>query len=112
MRSVAVMMLIPIAAFRVVAADVSPLRLVCTSPLPKIQGRFDHFSMDTKGSRLFVAALGNNTLEVLDVAGFRRLNSIAGLKKPTGVLYQEGASRLHVANGDDGTLRTYDAATF
>ena len=30
--------------------------------------RFDHFAIDAKGQRLFVAALGNNTLEVIDLA--------------------------------------------
>jgi len=34
--------------------------------LARRRGRFDHFAIDAKGHRLFVAALGNNTVEVLD----------------------------------------------
>ena len=45
------------------AADTPSLKLVQTIPLPCVKGRFDHFAIDTAGQRLFVAALGNNTLE-------------------------------------------------
>ena len=41
------------------AADSVPLKLVSTVPLPGIKGRFDHFAIDAKGTRLFVAALGS-----------------------------------------------------
>ncbi len=35
--------------------------------MPNVQGRIDHMAIDVAGQRLFVAALGNNTLEVVDV---------------------------------------------
>ncbi|HEV2234614.1 MAG TPA: hypothetical protein VGV68_14575, partial [Terriglobia bacterium] len=38
------------------------LRLVKTIPLPNVAGRVDHLSFDLKSRRLFVAALGNNTV--------------------------------------------------
>ncbi len=43
------------------------LELVQSIPLPGVTGRFDHFAVDLKGRRLFVAALGNNTLEAIDL---------------------------------------------
>src|SRR5437763_17004370 len=43
-----------------------PLRLVNSILLPQVRGRIDHMAVDIKGQRLFVAALGNNTLEVID----------------------------------------------
>ena len=46
-----------------------PLRLEKTIELPDVQGRIDHLSIDLKGERLFVAALGNNTVEVIDIKG-------------------------------------------
>src|SRR5215216_890158 len=58
-----------------------------TIALPGVKGRFDHFAIDTKGQRLFVAALGNNTLEVLALAEAQHAKSIRALHKPTGVLY-------------------------
>jgi hypothetical protein len=38
-----------------------------TIPLPGVEGRIDHFALDSAGDRLFVCALGNNTVEVLDL---------------------------------------------
>ena len=46
----------------------STLELIRTVPLPGVVGRFDHFAVDIKAKRLFVAALGNDTLEVVDLA--------------------------------------------
>jgi hypothetical protein len=88
------------------------LKLVQTIPLPGVTGRFDHFAVDAKGHRLFVAALGNNTLEVLDIAAGQRLKSIAGLHKPTGVLYLASPNQIGVANGDDGTFKLFDGSSY
>ncbi len=88
------------------------LKLIQTIPLPGVTGRFDHFALDAKGRRLFVAALGNNTLEVLDVAAGQRLKSIAGLHKPTGVLYLANSNQIGVANGDDGTFKLFDGSSY
>ena len=69
------------------AQEAPALKHLQTIPLPGVKGRFDHFAIDTKGQRLFVAALGNNTLEIIDLAAGKRLKSIVGMSKPTGVLY-------------------------
>ncbi len=87
------------------AAETPTLKLLQTIPLPGVKGRFDHFAIDTKGRRLFVAALGNNTLEVIDLAASKRLRSVSGMSKPTGVLYLPESNQVLVANGDDGTLK-------
>src|SRR5436190_1386836 len=80
------------------------LKLTRTIPLPGVKGRFDHFALDAKGHRLFVAALGNNTLEVADIAAGKHLKSITGLHKPTGVLYLVAENQIAVANGGDETF--------
>ena len=85
-----------------------PLRLEKTIPLPDIQGRIDHMSIDVKNHRLFMAALGNNTVEVIDTEQGKRIHTIPGLHEPQGVLYLPEVNRLYVANGDDGTLRIVD----
>src|SRR5436190_1697408 len=54
---------------------------VATIPLPGVEGRFDHFAADPKGGQLFVAALGNNSMEVIDLATNRRTLSRSGRKK-------------------------------
>jgi DNA-binding beta-propeller fold protein YncE len=94
------------------AVDVPTLKLLQTIPLPGINGRFDHFAIDTKGQRLFVAALGNNTFEALDLAAGKRLQSLPGMAKPTGVLYLPEANQILVANGDDGTLKFLSGSDF
>src|SRR5690348_18052911 len=66
-------------------------------PLPGVERRIDHFAVDPAGSRLFVAALGNGTLEVLDIAAGKRITSIPGLKEPQGVAYLPSVHRVVVA---------------
>src|SRR4026209_3048113 len=83
------------------AQEPTTLKLTKTIPLPGVKGRFDHFAIDAKGHRLFVAALGNNTLEVVDIAEGKHLKSITGLHKPTGVLYLPEPNQIALANGDD-----------
>jgi hypothetical protein len=43
-----------------------PLELAQTIPLLGVDGRTDHLAVDLAGHRLFLCALGNNTLEVID----------------------------------------------
>jgi DNA-binding beta-propeller fold protein YncE len=88
------------------------LTLTKTIPLPGVKGRFDHFAIDTNAHRLFVAALGNDTLEMLDVAAGKRLHTIGGLHKPTGVVFLPAENEFGVANGNDGTFRVYDGKTY
>jgi len=89
-----------------------PLRLEKSIEMPDVQGRIDHLSIDVKGHRLFVSALGNNTLEVLEVNAGKRVKTIANLKEPQGVLYVPESGRIFVANGDDGTVRIFDGSTY
>jgi hypothetical protein len=89
-----------------------PLVLEKTIPLSGVSGRFDHFSADGAAPRLAVAALGNNTVEVFDLAAGTRLTSLSGQKKPCGVLFVSDKARLLVANGDDGTVRAFETAKF
>ena len=89
-----------------------PLRLVGTVPMPQVEGRIDHMSIDVKGQRLFVAALGNNTLEVIDVKNHKQVHTISGLREPQGIAYLPTTNRLNVANGADGSLRVFDGSSF
>lgn len=88
------------------------LTLKHTIELPDVRGRIDHLSLDARAARLFVAALGNDTVEVLDVEAGRRQRSIRGLAEPQGLLVVPERNRLFVANGRAGDLRVFDAASF
>jgi DNA-binding beta-propeller fold protein YncE len=94
------------------AGQPAALNLTRTIPLSGVKGRFDHFAIDEKGRRLFAAALGNNTLEVIDVAAGKPLRSITGLHEPTGVSFLADQNRIAVANGHDGTLKLFDGSSY
>src|SRR5262245_2217540 len=91
-----------------VQAQAPPLRLLQKIEMPDVQGRIDHMSVDLKGARLFMAALGNDTVEVFDLKAGKRLPTIRGLAEPQGVLFLQDANRLAVANGQDGSVRFFD----
>lgn len=89
-----------------------PLRLIQTIPLPDEHGRIDHFDVDLEGQRLFMNALGNNTLEVFSLRSGKIIYTIRGLREPQGVTYAPKSNRIFVANGDDGTSRMFDGSTY
>jgi DNA-binding beta-propeller fold protein YncE len=89
----------------------SALRRVQTIPLPGVQGRIDHLAVDLADGRLFVAALENGTLEVVDLKSGKRVGQVGGLQEPQGVAYIPGTHRLIVSEGGRGFADVYDART-
>lgn len=89
-----------------------PLKLVQTIPMPDVRGRIDHFDADLRGQRLFISALGNNTVEVFDLRSGKHIHTIRGLDEPQGVTYAPRSNRIVVANGGDGTCRILDGRTY
>jgi len=77
------------------------LRLISTTPLPGFTGDFDHFGVDLKGGRLFLAAEDHKTVEVFDLHTGKRLHSITGFGQPHAILYMPGSNNLIVTDGDD-----------
>ena len=94
------------------AQSAAPLKLKQTIPLSGVEGRIDHFAFDPAGDRLFVCALGNNTVEVLDLRKGERVRSITGLGAPQGVAYVPEFDRVFVANDKGGICRIYDGKSF
>lgn len=92
--------------------QIAPLRLLRTIPIPEVKGRIDHFDVDLAGGRLFMSALGNNTLEVFDLRANKLIHSIRDLHEPQGVTYAPESNRIFVANGADGTCRIFDGSTY
>src|SRR6516225_8579917 len=99
-------------AVLVSAQAAQPLNLEKTIELPDVQGRIDHMSVDVKGQRLFVSALGNNTVEVIDIKAGKRVKTITGLAEPQGVLYVPTNDRIYVANAKDGSVRIFDGTSY
>ncbi len=92
--------------------DAAPIQLAGTIPLPGVTGRIDHMAVDLEGGRLFVVALGNNSVEVLDLRSSKHIHRIGGLNEPQGVLYIPEFEKLLVTNGGDGSCKIFDSKSF
>jgi DNA-binding beta-propeller fold protein YncE len=76
--------------------------------LKGVEGRIDHMAIDLSSNRLFVAALGNNTIEVVDLQASRVIKSVSGLKEPQGLLVVPGTRQLIATNGESTSAQIYD----
>ncbi len=85
------------------------MQLTASITMEDVSGRIDHMAFDPKRQRLIVAALGNDTVEVVDLAAGKRVHRIAGLKEPQGIAYAEKSDLLFVANAGDGSVRVFQA---
>jgi DNA-binding beta-propeller fold protein YncE len=94
-----------------VGQDSAVLSLKTKIAVPGINGRMDHFSVDLKGQRLFVSALGNNTVEIFDLKAGKRVRTITGLDAPQGLFFDPSTNHLLVAS-EDGSVKIYDATSF
>ncbi len=90
----------------------SDFLLIKTIPLPHVSGRIDHLSIDLKNHRLFISALGYNSILVLDLKTEKIIHRISGLEHPQGVLYIPKVNKLFVSTAGDGKLFIYNAANY
>ena len=93
------------ANFRASAELAIPLKLETSVALPGFTGDFDHFAVDEKGGRLFLAGEDHKTVEVFDLKVNRRIKSIAGFGAPHAIFYLPESDRILVTDGDKGFLR-------
>ncbi|HYL97873.1 MAG TPA: YncE family protein [Blastocatellia bacterium] len=92
------------------AERVQPLVLTETIPLEGIKGRFDHFGFG--GGRIFVAALGSNAVEAINVGARTLDRSITGIPDPQGVVYSPETKKLFVASGSAHKVYIYNGTTY
>jgi DNA-binding beta-propeller fold protein YncE len=104
------MLLVP--STRVAGQQSEVLTLETQIPLAGVKGRIDHFSVDVRGQRLFVAAVENHTLEVVDLTSGQRVHTITDLAEPQGVFYDPSTNHLFVACSLDGATKIFDGTTF
>jgi DNA-binding beta-propeller fold protein YncE len=93
-------------------AQPAPLVFVQAIELPGVEGRIDHLAIDRDGGRLFVAALGNNSVEVLDLRGNTHVRSIKGFREPQGLVVLPTSKTVVVANGQSGDVQFLSGADF
>jgi DNA-binding beta-propeller fold protein YncE len=104
--------IIALASIALSAEAESPLTLESTIPLERVAGRIDHMAIDLGRNRLIVAELGNNSVDVIDLARRTVVHRIAGLSEPQGVAYVKESDVIAVANAGDGSVRLFRAADF
>jgi DNA-binding beta-propeller fold protein YncE len=92
--------------------EAPPVREVQETPLPGVQGRLDHFTIDAKRKRVIFSGLGNNSVQVVDVFAGRMIHQIDGLAEPQGTLYLADWDKLFVANSANGHVDVYDGAKY
>lgn len=89
------------------AEPATPLVVERTIALQDVSGRIDHLAVDLRRKRLFVAELGNGTVDVIDLATGRVIRRIHEFEEPQGVAYAPSADVLAVASAGDGSVSLY-----
>jgi hypothetical protein len=79
--------------------------------LPGVSGRIDHLAFDAERGRLFVCALGNGSVEVVDVAAGKVVKTLAKFDEPQGVVAIPSTQQVAFTSGGDGKLHLLDGAT-
>lgn len=100
-----------LSSFACTAQSAAPIKLERTIPLG-VSTKFDHLAIDEAGSRLFVAATTNHSVEVIDLKSGKTDESITGLGKPHGLAWVAATGNLYVADGSLGELRVYHGSPF
>jgi len=80
--------------------------------MPGFTGDFDHFGLDVKGNRLFLAAEDHKTVEVFDLRTGKRIHSIEGFGHPLTMVYLSESDRLLVTNGDADDVALVDCKQY
>lgn len=88
------------------------LQKIQVIPLSNVNGRIDHMDIDIVGGRLFIAELGNNSVDVIDLVKGKRIHSIAGLDEPQGIVFVPESKKIYVANAGDGTVDIFNSDSY
>ena len=88
------------------------LKLENEISMPEVKGRIDHMAINLKEHILYVAALGNNTVEVLDLQKGSVIKTIKGIEEPQGIAFIPEQNEIVVASGGNGDCVFLNAGTF
>jgi YVTN family beta-propeller protein len=112
----AIAILIIVSCFHYCFAQTSPpnqiLELLTSIQLPNVVGRIDHLAYNNKNQTIFVAALGNNTVEVVDLKNRKVIHTIKDLHEPQGIKYIPENNIIFVANGENGECYIFNADSY
>ena len=77
--------------------------------LPGVSGRLDHLAIDSKGLHVYVAALGADKVEVVDLKSSLRFAELAGVHEPQGLVFLPRTQRLFVAGGESDDVTAFES---
>ena len=94
-----------------------PLRLEASIPMPGVKGDFDHFGVDLKGNRLFLAAEEHKTVEVFDLRTGKHLQSVPGFDAPHQIVFVPQNNTILVTDsgaegGKEGYIRVISGESY
>jgi hypothetical protein len=90
----------------------SLLHLDKTILLKDVKGRIDHLDINLEDQVLYVAALGNNTVEAVDLRTNKVVGSIKNMDEPQGVCYIPQHHEILIANAGNGECYFYNVHSF
>lgn len=88
----------------------APLKLADSVQLPGYTGDFDHFAIDRKDGRVFLAGEESAELEVFDLKSGKILQRLKGFGVPHSLFYMPDANEILVIDGEKPS-QVFDAAT-
>ncbi len=94
------------------ANNSTTLQKIQTIHLVNVNGRIDHMDVDVDGGRLFVAELGNHSVDIIDLMNGKIIHRITGLDEPQGILFVPDVKKIYVANAGDGTVEVFNSDSY
>jgi DNA-binding beta-propeller fold protein YncE len=94
-------------ATKSLAQENAPLRLLQTIPRPGVQRQWDHFSVDLKGHRLFLASTRDPVVEVFDLRTNKLIHTITDVKGPHNILFRPDVNKIFVVDGEAAEIKIF-----
>ena len=107
-KSLFILTLALVCAVEAPAQEKSPLKLVQTITVPGVARKWDHFGVDLKGNRLFVASEEDPAVEVFDLRTNKHLQSLTEFKEPHNVLPFPELKKIFVVDGEASEIKILD----
>src|SRR2546426_4430291 len=112
MRKLLACVVLVVFALPVWAQSKEPLRLVSSTPLPGVEGDFDHFGVDVKNNRLYLTGEDHKSVEVFELRSGKHLRSLKGFETPHSILCLPNAHKLMVIDGGPGEVKVFNDQTY
>lgn len=94
------------------AGPSEPLKFEGRTDIPGYTGDFDHFAVDIKTNRLFLAAEDHGTLEVFDLKTGNHEKTLHVVDTPHGIFFVPGTNRMIVTDSGKDLSPILDATTY